>query len=135
MSRIIVAAVRAEWAVSLRPLEPAMVRKSVMVLIAVALSGVLPVMANWGSCAEMPCCHHRVSVDIAKSDCCAPVTCIKDAKPLPPTQLETHRTTVHVALVVTPVEVTSAIQQFAPRDWSPPHSTAERLSVLSILLI
>ena len=112
-----------------------MVRKSVMVLIVVALSGVLPVMASWGSCAEMPCCHHRVAVDIAKSDCCAPVTCIKDAKPLPPTQLTSERTTVHVVLVAMPVEATTVEQHITPRHWSPPHSTAERLSTLSILLI
>jgi hypothetical protein len=124
----------AEWAVSLRPLESMMSKKAVMVLVLFAISGIVPAMASWGSCADMPCCRHAVSIEI-ETGCNAPGTCLKESKPLPPTQMTAQRNVITVVLTSVRIEAATPVQRTLPRHASPPLPIADRLSALSTLLI
>ncbi|HEX7419335.1 MAG TPA: hypothetical protein VF505_05585, partial [Thermoanaerobaculia bacterium] len=50
-----------------------------MIALVLAVSGLGPLMATGGSCADMPCCHHHgVAVTSTPTDCCSPATCVKE---------------------------------------------------------
>lgn len=115
-----------------------MYRRVLLVGLAFVITGAVPLIANFGSCVDMPCCQPMGKVlDQAKSDCCSPATCVKEEKVLRaydagqrhlPKQLPVAP---HLSLTaLTP----SCVVQYPICD-SPPRTTSERLSALSVLLI
>jgi len=116
-----------------------MLRKLTMVILAVAVSGLVPLMANGGSCAEMPCCHHDGTVvSTAASDCCSPATCIKEEQAVRTATSAAQRHQAPLLIAIIPLRPAIAMHDPVLQQrvsWSPPASTAERLSVLSVLLI
>lgn len=110
-----------------------------MIVLVLAVSGLVPLLANGGSCAEMPCCHHHgVAVASAGAgDCCSPATCTKEEQAVRAATSFAQRH--QAAIVVATMAVLPAVAEdrSLPRRIasSPPITTTERLSVLSILLI
>ena len=116
-----------------------MSRKLTMVVLVIAVSGLVPLMATGGSCADMPCCqHHGTVVSNTSSDCCSPATCVKEEQAIRSATSAAQRHQTSVVIAVMPVAPAIVVHdRAAPQrmSWSHPISTAERLSVLSILLI
>ncbi|HEY3053056.1 MAG TPA: hypothetical protein VGK04_06650 [Thermoanaerobaculia bacterium] len=114
-----------------------MLRRISLLVLVVAVSGLVPLIANWGSCESMPCCHHHgFAIGAAQnSDCCGPVTCAKEEKALRASSSVVHKTVVTAVLTGTPQTIVIAQSSSPAPALSPPRSTSERLSTLSILLI
>lgn len=112
-----------------------MLRRTVMIVLVLAVSGLVPLMATRGSCTDMPCCHHHAAVVTSAADCCSPATCIKEDQAIHSPVGFAERHVAVRAVAVVPVTVAHQ-RTFVPHpSSSPPISTTERLSVLSILLI
>ena len=115
-----------------------MLRRITMVALVVAVSGIVPLLANWGSCDDMPCCHHHgVVIGVAQSsDCCTPTNCAKEEKALRASTSVVQRTIMAAVLTATPLQpVMTARDLLPPLPALSPPSTSERLSSLSILII
>lgn len=119
-----------------------MTRKVLALLVVVIATGLAPATAILGFCAQMPCCFAEVgtgpalAVDMA--DCCSPIACYEapphelaasgKAKAFPATNLATLPVTAAMPQA-------SAARQRTFDDTSPPLTTNERLSSLSVFLI
>src|SRR5438874_10728986 len=114
-----------------------MSRTVVAVLLVVAVSGLVPLAANHGSCHSMPCCHKTKTAISASVGCCEPATCVKEQQALRAGATDsTHSVKFVPATFVNFVVPTPPVfHTAAPRSESPPSPTAQRLSVLSVLLI
>jgi hypothetical protein len=114
-----------------------MLRRITMLALVLAVSGLVPLIANWGSCDDMPCCrHHTVAIGVAQSsDCCTPATCAKEEKALRAGASTVQRTVIAAVLTSTAVQPVVIVQSAQPLPALSPPSTSERLSSLSVLLI
>lgn len=108
--------------------------------LVLVVSGVVPLMANWGSCDDLPCCHVKgMAIGQGTTDCCSPATCIKEEKGLRADDGSIRHHIEHMG--AEPAEASALVsiiflpcfEQLTPL--SPPSSTGERLATLSILLI
>jgi hypothetical protein len=112
-----------------------MSRRFVVAVLVIAVSGLLPLAANHGSCHSMPCCHKTKSTISATAGCCEPATCVKEQQVLRAgATTSTHAIKFIQAHIVDFIGVAPPTAT-APLSESPPSRTAERLSVLSVLLI
>ena len=121
--------------------SPSMMRKVLALLVLVIASGLAPATAIIGFCAKMPCCFGEAQdgpvLATNMADCCTTISCYEG----PPHDLAVSGKVKAIA-ATTPVmlSVAPAIQQ-APvarrtfDDTSPPPTTSERLSSLSVFLI
>ncbi|GAC1396572.1 MAG: hypothetical protein NVSMB68_13260 [Thermoanaerobaculia bacterium] len=117
-----------------------MLRRIAVAVLIVVVTGLVPLMANGGSCADMPCCHqHGAVISTSTGDCCAPPTCVKEEQAIRASASIAQRHLLSAAVVaVLPVSPELRLHSETARQhhsWSPPLTTTERLSVLSILLI
>lgn len=114
-------------------LPRAMRRAFVVAIVTIAVSGVVPLIANFGSCEGMPCCHKSGTAIAATAGCCGPATCIKEEQAL-------RAGTATLSVLATPIlavhnEIPAPIRIADPLSVSHPPPTSQRLSALSILLI
>ena len=116
-------------------------KRLLLVALIILVSGVLPLIANWGSCDDMPCCHRQgIVIGLPANNCCSPATCVKEEKAL---RADARAAQVHhikyvllATLTVSPPTSTASIAKVDPSLLpSLPFSTRERLSTLSVLLI
>ena len=114
-----------------------MSRRFVIALLAIAVSGLVPLAANHGSCHSMPCCQKTKTTISATAGCCEPATCVKEQQALRAgAAASTHTLKFVQAEFVDCIALAPPIFHLAaPLSESPPSRTAERLSILSVLLI
>lgn len=111
-------------------------RRFVVSAVVIAVSGLLPLIAHGGSCAAMPCCHRTTTTVAATASCCAQPTCVREDEALrtATTRLaDSNFTAAILTFAASPTVASPLHAQFSPV--SPPPSTSQRLSVLSVLLI
>ena len=118
-----------------------MMRKVLALLVVVIATGLAPATAVIGFCAKMPCCFGEaeagpvVADDMA--DCCSTISCYE----APPHDVTVSaKAKVFTATTLATLPVTLAMPQVAAArrtfdDTSPPPTTSERLSSLSVFLI
>jgi hypothetical protein len=119
-----------------------MTRKVFAVAVVLILSGLAPATAVIGFCAKMPCCfgqaHDGSSVASNDADCCTTINCY-EAPSQDLTAAAKARTIAASAPAVFAIAVTipatPPVARAAFDDTSPPPTTRQRLSSLSILLI
>ena len=114
-----------------------MLRRLTMLALVLAVSGLVPLMATGGSCADMPCCHHRGTfvANAAAGDCCSPATCTKEEQAIRTATSVSQRYQAAVVVAMMPMmPVVIAHDRGSPGrvESSPPVSTTERLSILLI---
>lgn len=121
-----------------------MTRKVLAVAVVLILSGLAPATAVIGFCAKMPCCFGQAhadrngpSVAANDADCCTTINCYEA-----PSQDLTASAKARTITVATPavLAIVAAVPAAPPvrsaaDDTSPPRTTQQRLSSLSILLI
>lgn len=119
-----------------------MTRKIVALAVVLTISSLASATAVIGFCAKMPCCfaeaHEGPSVARNDADCCTPVNCYEA-----PSQDRTVSakaksiiaTAQAAVAVVAAVPDAPAVACSSFDDPSPPPTTKQRLSSLSILLI
>ncbi len=110
------------------------------VAIALLVVGVAPTTAVIGFCAKMPCCfeqHHGAELATNNADCCATINCYE--APSHDLTFNTKANVIPVTVAHGPATIMAAASRIVPEhsfdDTSPPRTTRERLSSLSILLI
>lgn len=114
-------------------------RKQFLVfVVAIVLSGLVPVVAMGAACHDLPCCDDtQPAVQRTSSDCCSPSTCIKQVELLKAGDSSFQaslKATAALPVLAPPGAMAAMRQRLATPSISPP-STAERLSTLSVLLI
>jgi hypothetical protein len=117
-----------------------MTRKPLTLAIVLLIAGLAPLAAIIGFCTQMRCCSHAAEATIAvtteRGDCCTTITCYDAA----PAKLTTAAASAP-AVATSPLAVRSAAPRMALRlartftDTSPPRAIADRLAILSLLLI
>lgn len=119
-----------------------MTRKVLALLVVVIASGLAPATAIIGFCAKMPCCFAEAedgpALTANMADCCTTISCYEG----PPHDLAvsaklkvfTASTTLVTLPVAPAMPQVSAIRRTFD-DTSPPPTTSERLSSLSVFLI
>jgi len=116
-----------------------MVRRGIAIAAILLLTGVVPLGASSGFCADKPCCHsHGASAAAFASHpaCCNETNCAPPTRNTEATAAKSIAAQPHlvadvVMVVVTPPIVTRSCEVLAVE--SPP--TSRRLATLSILLI
>jgi hypothetical protein len=116
-----------------------MMRRAIAIATMLLLTGVVPLSASSGFCADKPCCRsHGPSAAAFASHpaCCNQTNCAPPARNTEATAAKSIAAQPHlvadvVAIVVTPPIVTRSCEVLAVE--SPP--TSRRLATLSILLI
>ena len=121
-----------------------MPRKTLALAVALLISSLTPATAVIGFCAKMPCCEHEARavpqpvLTTERADCCTTINCYE----APPHELAASgKAKVFTATTLATLRVTTAMPQASVArrctfdDSSPPPTTSERLSTLSILLI
>ena len=118
-----------------------MIHKVLALAVVLIVSGLAPATAVIGFCAKMPCCfdeaHDGPALTTNNADCCSTISCYEG----PPHDLsvtakaKTAAATTLALLAVAPAIPAAPIQRHAFDDTSPPLTTKQRLSSLSILLI
>lgn len=57
----------------------AMASRILAFTIVLAVSGLVPLLANGGSCYALPCCgRNETTIGAADTDCCIPANCVRD---------------------------------------------------------
>lgn len=114
-----------------------MLRRFAVAMLAIAVSGLLPLAAYHGSCHSMPCCHKTKTTISATAGCCQPATCVKEEQALRAGGATSTHTLklVQAHLVGFSAVAPPTFHAALPLSESPPSPTAQRLSVLSVLLI
>jgi len=117
-----------------------MLRKVFALMVILTITGVAPATAVIGFCAKMPCCFGEAqqapALGTPMADCCTTINCYEA-----PSLESTASAKAKVFTSTMPVwsaniavsQVNTARQTF--EDTSPPITTSQRLSSLSILLI
>ena len=121
--------------------SPSMTRKVLALLVVVIVSGLAPATAVIGFCAKMPCCFGEAgdgpALTANMADCCTTISCYEG----PPHDLavsgkvKVFTATTPVTLPVTPAMPQASVVRRTFDDTSPPPTTSERLSSLSVFLI
>jgi hypothetical protein len=123
-------------------LVPFVPRKTLALTIVLVVSSLAPTTAILGFCAKMPCCfgetEERPALATNMPDCCSTINCYE----VPPHELAAagKAKTFTVTTLATPPVAPATPQVSIARpltsdDTSPPRTTSERLSTLSIFLI
>ena len=120
---------------------PSMARKVLALLIVVIASGLALATAVIGFCAKMPCCFGEAedgpAIAVNMADCCSTISCYEG----PPHDLamsgkvKAFTATTLVMLPVTEAMLQIPVARRTFDDTSPPRTTSERLSSLSVFLI
>lgn len=119
-----------------------MMRKVLALLVVVIASGLAPATAVIGFCAKMPCCFGEAgdgpALTANMADCCTTISCYEG----PPHDLAVSgkvkafpATTLVTTLPFAPAIPQAAVARRTFDDTSPPPTTRERLSSLSVFLI
>ena len=118
-----------------------MTRKVLAVVVVLITSGLAPATAVIGFCAKMPCCfgeaHDGPAFATTNADCCTTISCY-DAPSHELTVSVNAKSITATAPAVLPVVAAAPAVRVARLtfdDSSPPLTTKQRLSSLSILLI
>ena len=116
------------------------IRKPLTVAIVLMIAALAPLAAIIGFCTQMRCCSHAAETTLAvatdRGDCCTTITCY-DAAPAKLTAAALSTPSATPA----PLAVRSVGPRVALRlahtftDTSPPRAVADRLAILSLLLI
>lgn len=118
-----------------------MTRKILALMVVLIIAGFAPATAVIGFCAKMPCCfgqtHGGPALAVNMADCCSTISCY-EAPPHDVTM--SAKAKVFTATTLASLPVTLAMPQVAVArrtfdDTSPPPTTSERLSSLSVFLI
>ena len=120
-----------------------MSRTVLALLVVLALTGVAPVTAVLGFCAQMPCCftdsaHDGEPVLGAKvADCCTTINCYEapSHELTVSAKAKLFTATVADALPALAAAVTAPAVRHVFNDASPPRTTSDRLASLSVFLI
>ena len=122
-------------------ISPSMTRKVLALLVVLIATGLAPATAVLGFCAKMPCCFEEAekgpAFAVNMADCCSAISCYE----APPHELAASgKAKVFTATALATLPVTAAMPPLAAArgtfdDTSPPPTTSERLSTLSIFLI
>lgn len=121
--------------------SPSMTRKVLALVVVLIISSLAPATAVLGFCAKMPCCfgqaHDGPALAANTADCCNTISCYEApsqeltvsarAKAFPATTLATLPVTLATPQVL--------VARRTSGDTSPPPTTIERLSSLSVFLI
>ena len=113
-------------------------RRVVVMTLIIAFSGIVPLIASANACANMPCCHHRQAAMRSAPDCCLPATSARQEQVVGIASAKIQTDQTPLAVTALPLQPVLAIGDRAIPPWtsaSPPPSSSERLSILSILLI
>lgn len=118
-----------------------MSRKVLALAVVLIISSVAPASAVIGFCAKMPCCfgeaHGGPELGAANADCCTTISCYEAPSHDLTVTAKAKTAASHVPVIVPLVAVLPALvpARRAVDDSSPPPTTKQRLSSLSILLI
>jgi hypothetical protein len=119
----------------------AMTRKVLALTVILIISALAPATAVIGFCAKMPCCvtegHESPALAAAMGDCCTPVNCYESPSHELTFTAKAKAFVSTAAIIGAPLSsaVHAGGDTGAPRPAPPPHSTRQRLSALSLLLI
>jgi hypothetical protein len=118
-----------------------MSRKVLALAVVLIISSVAPASAVIGFCAKMPCCfgevHDGPELGTANADCCTTISCYEAPSHDLTVTAKAKTATAHAPVIVPVVAALPApvAARGAFDDTSPPPTTKQRLSSLSILLI
>ena len=118
-----------------------MSRKVLALAVVLIISSVAPASAVIGFCAKMPCCfgdaHDGPELGAANADCCTTISCYEAPSHDLTVTAKAKTATAHAPVIVPVVAALPAAvaARGAFDDTSPPLTTKQRLSSLSILLI
>jgi hypothetical protein len=125
----------------LSPGSLSMMRKGLALAVVLIISSLAPATAVIGFCAKMPCCfgqaHDGPALAANDADCCSTISCY-EAPSHELTVTAKAKTATAIATAVLPIvsAIPAAhVELRAFDDMSPPRTTKQRLSSLSILLI
>jgi hypothetical protein len=126
----------------LRAASTPMTRKILVLAVVLTISSLASATAVIGFCAKMPCCfaegHEGLSVARNDADCCTPVNCYEAPSQdlTVSAKAKSLMATVQAAVaVIVTMPDAPAVASHSFDDSSPPPTTRQRLSSLSILLI
>lgn len=117
------------------------VRKAIALAIIGLISLAAPASAVIGFCARMPCCspavHHEISFTTEGVDCCTRISCYEAPSHELTTRTIIKSTAVPASILAPGVALASSpsFLDVAFQDTSPPRTSAERLAILSILIV
>lgn len=113
-----------------------MARQILAFAIVLTVSGLVPLLANGGSCYELPCCRRsETAIGAANTDCCIPANCVRGFDGLTAAGSVYKEPLRAVRAVPPPLSVRSGpILQKLGGAPTPPR-VSDRLAKLSILLI
>jgi len=118
-----------------------MTRKALALAVVLIVSSIAPATAVIGFCAKMPCCfgeaHDGPVLGANNADCCTTISCY-EAPSHDVTVTAKANSAIASALALTPVVAAVPavpVARHAFDDISPPLTTKQRLSSLSILVI
>jgi hypothetical protein len=119
-----------------------MMRKVLALAVVLTISSLASATAVIGFCAKMPCCfaeeHEGPSVARNDADCCTPVNCYEAPSQnlTVSAKVKSITATVQAAVaVIVAMPAARPVASYSFDDPSPPPTTRQRLSSLSILLI
>lgn len=118
-----------------------MTRKTLALAVVLLIASLAPATAVIGFCAKMPCCfgepHDAPALAANNADCCTTISCYEaPSHDVTVTAKAKAATTLSLAVVpVVAVVPAAPTARHAFDDTSPPLTTKQRLSSLSILLI
>lgn len=119
-----------------------MTRKVLALAVVLIVSSVAPATAVIGFCAKMPCCfgdsHEGPVLGANDADCCTTISCYEAPSHELTVTAKAKTATITAAPTVLPVVAAvppMRVERRAFDDTSPPPTTRQRLSSLSILLI
>lgn len=118
-----------------------MTRKTVALAVVLLIAGLTPATAVIGFCAKMPCCfgepHDAPALAANDAGCCTTISCYEAPSHELTVAAKAPMAKIGAPLVLPPVASVPAVpvSRHAFDDTSPPLTTKQRLSTLSILLI
>ena len=119
-----------------------MTRKVLALAVVLIVSGLAPATAVIGFCAKMPCCfgeaHDGPALAANNADCCSTISCYEAPSHELTVSAKAKTTTAAgpaVLAVVAALPAAPNVGSYSFDDTSPPPTTKQRLSSLSILLI
>lgn len=121
--------------------SPSMTRKVLALVVVLITSSLAPATAVLGFCAKMPCCFGEAgdgpALTANMADCCSTISCYEapshDVTVSAKAKVFTATTVAALPVTLAMPQVSAARRTFD--DTSPPPTTSERLSSLSVFLI
>jgi hypothetical protein len=118
-----------------------MTRKALALVVVLITTSLAPATAVIGFCARMPCCfgeaHDGPVLGTNNPDCCTTINCYEAPSPelTVSAKAKSIAATAPAVLPVVAVIASTHLERRSFDDTSPPPTTKQRLSSLSILLI